>query len=489
MRESDTMSNQLAQTDESLSAGQGVALLILLAGAMALARVLAVQRVYEPSLFADPNDPADERSRWPQTRPRPMPTFGANDRSRWATIRALVDHGTFAIGKRQFLDEPDPQTGRRYRDTGIVAEDGWGAIDKVLHPKTKEFFSSKPPLLPTVLAGEYWLLQKLFGWDIARDTFEVVRTILVTVNVVPFVIYLVVLAKLAARFCLTAWAWVYALAFASFGTFVSTFLVSLNNHVVATCAVVFSLYPAMRILYDGRQAGWLYLVSGLWAGWMVANELPSAAWATALAVLLMTRSPMRTVAFYVPGAILPVAALLLVNYLAIGEWTPAYGKLQSEWYQYEGSHWIRPRGIDGAQEPLPVYAFHFVLGHHGVLSLTPVFAFTLAGFFWNLGRGYMRMLTAAIVVVTVVVIGFYLMKTRNYGGWTSGPRWTFWLTPLWLVVMVPLLDRIARHRWLRGVAWIVLAWSVLSATYPVYNPWRHPWLYNWLEYWEVIGYR
>ncbi len=29
-----------------------------------------------------------------------MPTFGSNDRSRWATVRALVDNGTYEIGYR-----------------------------------------------------------------------------------------------------------------------------------------------------------------------------------------------------------------------------------------------------------------------------------------------------------------------------------------------------------------------------------------------------
>ena len=72
-----------------------------------------------------------------------MPTFGANDRSRWDTVRALVDHGTYAIGER----ESDPATGG-YRDTGIVTEDGWKTIDMVLHPQRQKFCSSKPPLLP-----------------------------------------------------------------------------------------------------------------------------------------------------------------------------------------------------------------------------------------------------------------------------------------------------------------------------------------------------
>src|SRR6476646_8530080 len=68
------------------------------------ARVLSVERVYEPSLHRAPGAPpgTPARSVWPPTRPTPMPTFSSNDRSRWAAVRALVDEGTFAIGRREY---------------------------------------------------------------------------------------------------------------------------------------------------------------------------------------------------------------------------------------------------------------------------------------------------------------------------------------------------------------------------------------------------
>ena len=41
------------------------------------------------------------------------------------------------------------------------------------------------------------------------------------------------------------------------------------------------------------------------------------------------------------------------------------------------------------------------------------------------------------LAVSVVVVGFYVVRTNNYGGNTSGPRWLFWLTPLWLLAIPP----------------------------------------------------
>src|SRR5262245_13787322 len=77
------------------------------------------------------------------------PLHSPNDRSRFATIRALGDEGTYAIG----VIEEDGT----YRPGSIIAEPGWDTIDKIRRPDTLLAYSSKPPLLPTLLAGEYRL--------------------------------------------------------------------------------------------------------------------------------------------------------------------------------------------------------------------------------------------------------------------------------------------------------------------------------------------
>src|SRR5947207_15353197 len=95
------------------------ALLIVVAAGGVAGRILSVSRVIEPYLFRDEADPHDQRPLWPTTRPAPMTTLGDNDRSRWDTVRALVDNGTYAIGRR----DVDPAT-RQFTDRGIVTETG-----------------------------------------------------------------------------------------------------------------------------------------------------------------------------------------------------------------------------------------------------------------------------------------------------------------------------------------------------------------------------
>jgi hypothetical protein len=432
-------------------------------------------------------------------------TQGDNDRSRWDTVRALVDDGTYAIGHR----ETDPATGK-YVDRGIIAEDGWKTIDKVLRPDTQEFYSSKPPLLPTLVAGEYWLLKQAFGWSITQQNGEVVRTILLTVNGLLLVVYWILLARLVEQFGTSDWGRLYVLTAGCFATLLTTFAITFNNHSVAACSALFSLYPVLRIWYGGQRRAAFFLAAGLFAGFTAANELPAAALAAALLLLLSYRAPVRTLLFFVPAAALPVAAALWTNYLAIGQLRPAYGEFGGPWYEYAGSYWNPSpdkHGIDWAYqtESRAMYAFHVLIGHHGIFSLSPIFLLSAAGVVFALcgGRGadpavkepsaeqtqkttpQLRMVGVLALVVSVVVIGFYTAlvndRNRNYGGWTSGLRWLLWLTPLWLVAILPAADWLAGRRWGRGLAYVLLAISVFSASYPAWNPWRHPWLYDLLQ--------
>jgi hypothetical protein len=87
---------------------------------------------------------------------------------------------------------------------------------------------------------------------------------------------------------------------------------------------------------------------------------------------------------------------------------------------------------------------------------------------------------AMTVICLVFYVGFRPQDDRNYGGMTSGFRWMFWFTPLWIVTMIPAADRLSHS--IRGqvLAAVLLTFSVLSASYPTWNPWVHPWLYNWM---------
>ena len=471
-------------------------LLIAVAAGLVGGRILGVARLYEPYYYKDPQSQGgDSRGDWAKVRPDPSATHGDNDRSRWDTIRSLVENGTYVIGKREFTG-PDPE--HDFKDTGLHVQPQWVTVDKILNPDTHEFYSSKPPMLPTILAGEYWVLYHGLGWtfDDQNKRFWIVRTILFTINWIPFVLSLIVLSRMIERVGSTDWGRFYCLAMACFGTLTVAFNITLNNHTVATWMAIFALAPALAILMDGRRQLGLFALSGLFTGLLATTELPAASLAALLFVLLLYQAPKPTLLLFLPALLVPLAAFFLTNYLALGEWKPAYEKFGSIWYEFPGSHWRIQAGevksgidFDYQKESKLVYAFHLLLGHHGLFLLTPALLLSVPGIGFCLsGRDakerQLRLVGGMALAVSVVVIGYYIFgvdpRNRNYGGWSVGPRWLIWLTPLLILAMAPMADWCSRRTWSRAVAYIFLALSVFSANIP-WNPWRPPWIYRLLE--------
>lgn len=156
------------------------------------------------------------------------------------------------------------------------------------------------------------------------------------------------------------------------------------------------------------------------------------------------------------------------------------------WYDYPGSYWYygRKSDVDQGEPSRAAYAFHVLIGHHGVFSLTPMWLLAISGVLLFLGRDWRRPRTAVAwmtLCVTVVCLGFYIMRPledRNYGGVACGLRWAFWLIPFWLIAIVEPTAKLMQRP--LGVAVVVLlfAASCFSATEPWSTAWRHPWLYR-----------
>jgi len=128
-----------------------------------------------------------------------------------------------------------------------------------------------------------------------------------------------------------------------------------------------------------------------------------------------------------------------------------------------------------------------LIGHHGLFSLTPIWLLSFAGMIvltrqWFGERETFPAFGMVALGISVVVIAFYIGRSNNYGGFTGGLRWFFWLNPIWLITMVPILDRLAVREWGRRLGYALLAITVFSVSYPMWNPWRHPWIYQLCEY-------
>lgn len=434
------------------------------------------------------------------------PFLSANDRSRWCTIRALVDDGTYEIDQ-------------------IVANSNeravWNTIDMVKHigdDGEPHLYSTKPPLFPTLVAGEYWLIKNLTGLTITDNTHAVVRMILVSVNVTSLVIFLLVLARLVERYGRTDWGRLVVMTAATLGTFLTTFAVSLNNHLIAAVCVLVAVDAAMRILYEDERRLRFFAIAVAAASFAVAVELPALLLLALVGLALLWKYPKQTLMAGAPAAIIVLGASLTTNYIAHGTLKPAYamrdrgndedGKPRDwrngNWYNYTfevsdparpevrrevQSYWSRDEGslarrseVDRGDPSRANYALHMTVGHHGIFSLTPIWIFSMIGMGVLCVRREepsIRLLGGIIVVITAVVFVFYLMQpqeNRNYGGVTTGLRWTFWLVPLWLLALMPAADWSAVSRGRRIAISTCLALSVMSASYATWNPWTHPWI-------------
>lgn len=494
----------------------------------------------------------------------PSPFLSANDRSRWCTIRALVDEGTYAIDDVIF-----DARGNRVR--------GWHTIDLVRHKGAdgrEHYYSSKPTLMPTLFAGVYWTIKQTTGATLKDRTFYVARLMLVVLNVAPLGVALWLLARLVDRTGLRDWGRVFVFACAAFATFATTFAITLNNHLHAIVFVIFTLAAAWPIWRGESAAWWRFALAGFFAALTAANELPALSFFALVAASLALKSPMRTAAAFVPAAALVAVGAFGTNYLAHGSWKTPYahrkdgpviatidagaaeqlnrgevaaslretlaektiphseeamvevrrpgerwsywdpksqtrlalvaiaetpseaGRIEvrewDNWYDYEGSYWTPERltGVDKGEPSRATYALHTLIGHHGIFSLTPIWLLSFLGIAMWLRSGdrTLQGFAAGVLLLSLVVFAFYLSRPqidRNYGGVTSGLRWMFWFTPLWLMTMLPAVDWISRSKTGRIVAVVLLAISVFSAHYAAMNPWSHPWLF---DYWSGLGW-
>lgn len=399
----------------------------------------------------------------------------ANDRSRWCTVWSLVERGTYQI------DEIDKKS-------------GWTTIDKVLHDG--HLYSSKPPLQSTAVAGVYWVVRNVLGLDLLRQTADTTRMILLIVSWLPMVVSFVVLARLLARSTESQTARLIALATFCSGSLVTGYATTLNNHSIAAICLVFMITPLLRILSDDSRRGIDFAQVGFWAALVCCHELPAALLGVCVFVLLCRKSVPQTAKWFVPAALLPLIVYFVTNFLATGGWKPFYLYYGTEKYLYEidgvKSYWHTPHGMDQSLDSPLAYFFHCVIGHHGIFSLSPIFLLAIVPAIrksWLIGS---RLRPAIILggALSVAVLGFYLTRTSNYnyGGNTFGLRWMIWLTPFWVLAMVPTLERFAARRMGLVISLLLLGVSVYSAESAAKNPWSSSWLFQQMEQAGWIDY-
>jgi hypothetical protein len=405
-----------------------------------------------------------------------QPTMmAANDISRWCTVWSLLERGTYIIDECPWQVETQDKV-YRGRSTG------GGAADPEKH-----YYSSKPQLLPTLIAAVLYPARMVSGVPLDRVVLQereerwvqkddpdapgnprgvlekpkdpvkwpayvfYFKPVLLLLNVLPFAVFLVLFARVLDRYAPNDWSWYFSLAAAALGTYLLPFTQTLNNHTVAAFSAFFAVYAFLRIWDEWELSGWRFAAVGFFAAFTAVNELPALSFLVLVAALLLLRYPRPTILFLIPAAVVPLAASVAAQYGALGELKFVYAEFGTESYLYEGSFWKTPLELDSlnlpwsdpeeaerrgiAREPYGLYLFHMTLGHHGFWSLSPIFLLSLVGLV-RLLRGGSRIVAVFAALTFLVGAGLGAAYLYDRAAWGEGGR----LHPyLWVMLSIPVM--------------------------------------------------
>ena len=172
---------------------------------------------------------------------------------------------TAAAGLLSALVEDDMRVeGTPYAIDKVILKHNWDTIDMVKHDG--HLYSSKPTLLPTLMAAAYWPIYRFTGATLGTHPYEIDWFMLVLFNLVPLVVGFALLGRLVERFGTTDWGRIFVMAAAVFGTFLTTFAITINNHLPAAVCAAAAIYAAVRIWFDGERRLRYFVIAGLFGG-------------------------------------------------------------------------------------------------------------------------------------------------------------------------------------------------------------------------------
>ncbi len=391
-----------------------------------------------------------------------------NSGSRYATVEALVHNQTFKIDDTRY--------------TG-----NW-SIDRV--KIDGHFYSSKPPLLPVIVAGFYRGLNQLTGWDIrASDTEE--RVVLIcnlAFGGIPFLLILIYFWRLTPMFITTPEARIIGLLGIAFSFIGAGYATELNNHIPGALMALLSFFYACQIVQGSDDTILSWIAVGLFSGFLITLELPAGILTACIGWYLFTYHRIKTLLIFLPFAAIPVLSQVGLTYLYTDSILPIY--LRPDVYDYSGSYWHNPKSYDAHNDTKVVYAFHSLLGHHGLFSMTPVFILAVIGLWYAVNCRERLWVEARIVAISfITMLVFYIIRTDNYGGLCVGFRWLIVIMPLFFLFFGVWVDRQLQNRLPRLWVWLVICIGIGIGQYHTWdcleNSWKHSqWESWWQEKWK-----
>src|SRR5262249_28775588 len=157
----------------------------------------------------------------------------------------------------------------------------------------------------------------------------------------------------------TDWGRIFVVACATLGTFLNTFAIVLNNHVIAAVSAAITLYLFLRIAFVAGRRWYFFFFAGLAPPFMAPNQFPPPPLLAFVGVLLLWRAPKLTLLAFAPAAAIVAVAFFGTNWIAHARLSPPYAFRSDRdpadnWYAYTytvngrevKSYWLDRQGID-----------------------------------------------------------------------------------------------------------------------------------------------
>jgi hypothetical protein len=363
-----------------------------------------------------------------------------NDLSRFASVESLVERGTWVID-----DSPFHMKKPRGKRPAVPIVDMVKMGD--------HYYSTKPPVMSFLMAGEYWAFRHLGGLRFSEESHRpyLIWTLTFTFVALPYLGIGLLFRKVSRWFIEDPMVRVAGLFILLFCGEQWGFARTLNNHVPSAFLMFYPMVMAMGIVH-GKLAPkpWVFLTIGLTAGLLPTFDLPGMFFCIPLFLYLLYWFPRQTLSWFILGAVPPLALHFALTYAQTGGFKPIY--LIRKFYSYPGSYWDRVQGIDALKEPRSVYLYHMTVGRKGLFSLFPLLLLPFRLFCKTWLQCERRDIRDLFVIMSDAGILVLIWGAFTAFGATAESSRVSYLTPFlfFVSVLVPALIVIPRYR-LKGL--------------------------------------
>ena len=239
-------------------------------------------------------------------------------------------------------------------------------VDKVQTPNGR-MISSKPPVLPLLMAGEYAALNSFADWRLTNrdDLRRVMRVMIVTLIKIPYAVGMLFFVLLLRLFFQDGKKAALVLLIMAFASPIPGYACQINNHTPSAAALCGALYFGLG-LYAGKlkPSSWRFCAFGFLSAFIFVTDIPITIFPASLGLLLIMKYPRQAMLWAGLGA-LPLLTLHFALMTAItGSPFPVQTRKSCITQEFLLAQSI---GVDGLNESRWLYLFHMNFGRFRLL--------------------------------------------------------------------------------------------------------------------------